>query len=122
MRPLVYIAHPLGAGSDREANRARAARWVAWAADRGAAPVADWIILSGQWDESRREDGLAIDFALVAACRAVWLVGGRVSPGMVAEASHARALGIPVVDCTALGAEPPSGDVVGLRLPDEVAS
>lgn len=105
-KPVVYIAHPLGAGLDREANRVNAARWCAWAAcTRGVAPVADWIILSGELDESpeNRTLGLACDVALVARCDEVWLVGGRVSPGMQAEADAARDLGIPVVDLTSLG-------------------
>lgn len=107
---LVYIAHPLGHGPDREANRERAARWVAWAADQGVAPVADWIILSGQWSEDRRDDGLAIDFALIERCDEVWLCGDRVSPGMLAEANHASGVNVPVsIHCTADG-EPPTGE------------
>ena len=109
-KPVVYIAHPLGGGSDREANRINAARWCAWAARaRGVAPVADWIILSGELDESpeNRTLGLACDVALVARCDEVWLVGGRVSPGMQVEADAARDLGIPVVDLTSLGRLPP---------------
>ncbi len=105
---MVYIAHPLGAGPDREANRSRAARWVAWAAAaHSVAPIADWIILSGEWSEDMRELGLAIDCALVERCDEVWLVGGRVSPGMQIEAARAKARGLRVVDWTHLGAEPP---------------
>jgi hypothetical protein len=100
----VYIAHPLGSGADREKNRERAARWVAWAALQGVAPVADWIILSGQWDESMRDLGLAIDVELVKRCDEVWLVGGRISPGMKIEAASAKR----VIDLTHLGEEPPN--------------
>lgn len=103
---VVYIAHPLGAGPGREFNRRRASRWVAWAAEQGVAPVADWIILSGQWDEARREQGLDIDMALVERCDEVWLVGGRISPGMALEADKARLIGKPVRDFTSLGEEP----------------
>ena len=92
-----YIAHPLGAGPDREANRQRASRWVAWAASQGVAPVADWT----------RAKGLAIDCALVARCDELWLVGGRISRGMQVEADAARAAGVMVVDRTDLGEEPP---------------
>ncbi len=111
-RTIAYIAHPLS-GPDREQNRVNAARWCVWAArSRGVAPVADWIVLSGGYDESpaNRAMGLACDLALVARCDELWLVGGRVSPGMQAEADEARRLGIPVVDLTALGALPPEGD------------
>lgn len=106
---VVYIAHPLGSGTDREENRANAARWVAWAALRGVAPVADWITLSGQFDESdeARARGLAIDVALVSRCDEIWLVGGRVSPGMQIEADAARQVPIRVYDFTYLGKLPP---------------
>lgn len=105
----VYIAHPLGAGPDREFNRARAARWVAWAGLQGVAPSATWIVLAGQWDESEenRTRGLAIDVTLVKRCDEVWLVGGRVSAGMKIEANAAIEAGIAVVDMTHLGEEPP---------------
>lgn len=108
-RKVVYIAHPLGTGPDREANRARAARWVAWAAfSQGVSPVADWITLSGQVGEERRQEGLECDLALVERCDAVWLVGGCVSPGMRAEAEHAAACGVEVVDMTGMVEEPPA--------------
>jgi hypothetical protein len=118
-KKVVYIAHALGAGPDRESNRAKASRWVAWAAEtQGVAPVADWIILSGQWDESHRDfTGLriylelpaSIDVALVARCDEVWLCGGRVSPGMTVEGKEAKRLGKPVFDLSDLGSEPPTG-------------
>lgn len=104
----VYIAHPLGGGSDREQNRANASKWVAWAGDQGVAPTATWIILSGEWDESKRELGLEIDKALVARCDELWLVGGRVSAGMAIEAKAARDTGVSVRDLTYLGALPPT--------------
>lgn len=106
---VVYLAHPLGAGPDREQNRANASKWVAWAAAQGVAPIADWIVLSGQWEESPelRAKGLAIDCRLVELCDEVWLCGGRVSPGMKLEADHALEKGIRVVDMTELGYLPP---------------
>jgi hypothetical protein len=125
---VVYIAHPLGAGEDREANRARASRWVAWSATQGVAPVADWIILSGQWDESLRGLGLEIDKALITRCDELWLVGGRVSPGMRVESDAAIEAGLPVRNLTGLGPEPPTFRVAGVAgvaalaaavLPDE---
>lgn len=110
---VIYLAAPLGSGPDRERNRANAARWVAWATRAHAvAVVADWIVLSGVLPETpaNRELGLAADLALVARCDEVWLVGGRVSPGMAMEAAKARELGKPVVDLTHLGALPPRWD------------
>jgi hypothetical protein len=109
MRRQTYIAHPLGAGPDREKNRQRAALWVAWAAFEHANPVATWITLSGLWEETPdlRAKGLALDCALVECCTEDWLVGGRVSPGMEIEAAHARKHNIKVVDLTHLGEWPP---------------
>lgn len=128
---LVYIAAPLTPTSDevarearafpdwreswvvdtaREANRARAQRWCSWAARQGVSPCATWIVLSA-WDETpeNRALGLACDFAAIERCDELWLVGGRVSPGMAAEAEHARQHGVVVVDLTHMGEEPPHG-------------
>lgn len=107
---VVYVAHPLGAGADRERNRANAQRWVAWFAKHyNVAPVADWILLSGEWDESMREQGLAIDMALIERCDEVWLCGGRISAGMALEEAKAVALGKTVKDFTHIGYEAPGG-------------
>lgn len=109
----VYIAHPLGPdGPERERNRKNAARWSAWLAWQfEIAPIADWIILSGEWSESsgnrERERGLAIDFALIERCDEVWLVGGRVSPGMGQEVGRATQLGKRIYDLTRFGYEAP---------------
>lgn len=98
---VVYVAHALGSGPDRETNRANAAKWVAWVGLQYA-PIATWITLSGEWDESWRKRGLAVDFALIERCDEVWLVGEHVSPGMKLEAAHASKIGKPVVDLTYL--------------------
>jgi hypothetical protein len=114
---VVYIAHPLGGGADRDANIANAARWVVWAADRGVAPVADWLIIAGGWDESKRARGLQIDEALINRCDEVWLCGVRVSAAMAHEAAYARLRNIPVHNLTEeVGGAPfpergPSGEV-----------
>lgn len=113
MKPVIYIAHPLGHGEDREANRDNAAKWVAWAAlYQDVAPVADWIILSGQFDESHRDLGLACDVALVKRCDALWLVGGRISPGMHIEATVAFEADIPVYDLTHFGFQVPGEEKI----------
>lgn len=124
---VVYVAHPLGQdGPERERNRKNAALWCGWLArEFDIAPVADWIVLSGVWTESEanRERGLAIDFALITRCDELWLVGGRISPGMSAEAGRAHQHGKRVYDLTRLGYEPPGpasnakryvGEIVGL--------
>lgn len=107
---VVYVAHPLGSGEDRERNRCNAAKWCAWLAKTyDVAPVADWITLSGEWDESptNRDLGLRIDVELVKRCDEIIMVGGRVSPGMAIEANAARMHGILVTDLTHLGYEVP---------------
>jgi hypothetical protein len=107
----IYVAHPLGAGTDREQNRANAARWCGWIAKTfRVATVADWIVLSGVWDESpeNRALGLEIDKALIERCDELWMVGGRVSEGMAIEAAHARGQTTIVRDFTKwLGYTPP---------------
>ena len=103
----VYIAHPLGGNDRRERNRRIAQRWVVWAAESGVVPYATWTILAMAWDESRREQGLQIDFAQISRCDELWLVGGRVSPGMSLERDHALNIGVKVVDMTMLGEFPP---------------
>jgi hypothetical protein len=104
----VYIAHPLSAPTREgiEANRQNAARWVGWLArEFHIAPVADWIVLTGQWEETaeNRALGLSIDCELVARCDEMWMVGGRVSDGMLIEAKHAKV----VRDLTRFGYEAP---------------
>jgi hypothetical protein len=95
----VYVAHCLGSGPDREDNRKSAARWCAWLATHfDIAPVADWIILSGEWAETPelREKGLSIDVAIIERVDEVWMVGPRLSPGMMIEARYAVDAGKPV--------------------------
>jgi hypothetical protein len=107
---VVYVAHPLGASEDRELNRANAAKWCAYLAKTyKLAPVADWIVLSGVWNETTdlRELGLSIDKALIERCDELVMVGGRISPGMAIEAEHARACRIPVTSLLHLGYEVP---------------
>jgi hypothetical protein len=95
---LVYIAHPLGHGEDRDSNITSAEAWVAWAAEQGVCPIATWVTLARRWPETpeRRELGLRIDFALIEECDELWLCGGRISPGMALEARHAGECGIVV--------------------------
>lgn len=108
---VVYIAHPLGAGPDRVRNLRRARLWVCWAAELGYAPIADWIILASHWDESRREQGLAIDVELVKRCDELWLCGNRVSPGMKIEAEAAEAAGVKVRLAITADGLPPKTDI-----------
>jgi hypothetical protein len=100
-RVPVYVAHCLNAptAEERESNRREAARWVAWLAGRYlVAPVADWILLAGEWPETpeHRSTGLAIDRVLVELVARIVLVGPRVSEGMRFESGWSKT----VVDLT----------------------
>lgn len=106
---VVYISHQLTADTREgfERNLKNAAKWVSLAGLAGFAPVADWITLSGEWSEVEgRQRGLAIDCAQIERCDALWLCGGKVSPGMDVELSHAKRFGIPVIDLLQLGYAP----------------
>jgi len=107
-KPVVYVAHPLGHGDDRELNRTNAAQWCAYLAEaHGIAPVAPWIVIAGVWEETKRALGFEIDLAIIERCDELWLVGGRITEGMALEAEHAAACGITVRDLTSLGYLPP---------------
>lgn len=110
----VYLCHPVRGGNPCEtrANLERARRWYRWAVeDRRVAPMVSWIVGCEEFPdevEEYRERGLIGDCALVRRADEVWLVGGRVSAGMMREAQAANAAGVRVVDWTALGGEPPA--------------
>ncbi len=107
----VYIAHRLNADTREgiEANRARASRWVAWAARQGVSPCATWIVLTGQWDETEenRALGLKLDCAELATCDEIWLCGDGLSTGMGIESTHGASVGVPSVEKYTDDGEPP---------------
>lgn len=102
VRPLCYLAHPLGAGQDREHNRRNAAAILCSLQEEHPEKVfvASWITLASVWPESThyRDIGIAADLALIEHCQELWLCGPRVSPGMAAELGHAEKLGLVIVD------------------------
>lgn len=110
-----YIAHRLSAKTKRgmDSNRARASRWVAWAARQGYAPHATWIPLSSQWEETaeNRALGLELDKSEIALCDILLQCGQRGDPerssGMTIEREFAESVGIEVRDVTTLDGEPP---------------
>lgn len=110
-RKIIYLAHPLGSGPDREKNRLNAAKWAAYIAEYfDVAPSCSWVVLSSVWPETEqyRDLGIALDKQMVAQCEEIWLVGGRISVGMQIEADTARELGIPIKDMTYLGYKIPT--------------
>lgn len=114
-RPVLYMAHPLGApeAAGVRANLERAMRWLAWL--RRTFPettfIAPWIatVLAGadEHDPVQREAGLVDDCAVVERCDGIVLCGGRESSGMTREATRARR----AWDLTGLGDEPPTFSV-----------
>lgn len=112
---LIYLAHPVSGPTPGAitANLLAARRWLAWAIDHfpAVSPIAPWIVTCEVLDDAReahRARGMSINEATIMRCDAVWLTGGRVSKGMLAEARMAMGAGIPVVDFTHLGVDPPA--------------
>jgi hypothetical protein len=110
---LIYLAHPLS-GAVVE-NLAKAKAWIRWCYDhhRDVAILAPWILdveCTGEddADDLVRESALVRCEAVVGVCSEVWLVGGRVSPGMRREVAAAMRAGLHVRDLTSLGATPPA--------------
>lgn len=93
----VYIAHQYGGDP---ANRAAAAKWCAFFATLGYNPSAMWIVLTGEWDESMREQGLRTDFENIERSDVMVLVGPAISNGMQCESRHALDEEVPMLDLT----------------------
>lgn len=91
----VYVAHQYGGD---QANRAAAAKWCAFFASLGYAPSAMWIVLTGEWSEDMRDQGLLTDFEGIERSDAMVLVGPNISDGMQQEARHALDEDVPLVD------------------------
>ena len=113
---IIYLAHPLS--GDVPNNLARVRRWLRWVYDNfQVAVIADWILTCEVLDDANpahREQGFAMDFALITAANEYWMVGGRVSRGMAEEEQSTQKRDITVRDLTWLGDEPPEG------IPDEL--
>jgi len=103
---FIYVAHPYT--DNPEENRRNAAKWCAQLFMQGFYPIADWIILTGELEETpeNRRAGLEYDKALISRSDAVVVVGGKISSGMQIEMEYARERGIPVFDFTHLGYAP----------------
>jgi hypothetical protein len=110
---MIYVAHPVG--GDVENNIRRAKAWVKYleAGNPWVVFVSQWIIGVENWDDSKPEDraiGLRRCFAQVERCDELWLIGPRVSSGMLGEAAHARKFDVKVVDFTGEGRDMPPTD------------
>jgi len=121
-RPVVYLAHSVGAATVEgvRANLAAAKRWLwalrcatDWSICAPWIPAVEAVLDSGAAEHAERERGLVDDLAVVERCDAIVLVGGRVSSGMALERDHASACGLLVIDLTDLGAVYPADDLTG---------
>lgn len=107
---LAYVAHPVGAdGPRRVANLDRALRWVRWLviSHEAVAFIAPWHAYCQVLTEKHRHRGMRDNFAVLARCDAIVLVGGQLSPGMADELGFMRERGRAVIDLLHMGAEPP---------------
>lgn len=114
--PMIYIAHPVGASTpDGVAeNLARAKRWLGYLMKHFGGVttlVMSWAPLveacGAENEKQNRENGMRMNFKVLDACKSIWMVGGRISPGMATEAAYVRDMRRPVFDFTFLGDEPP---------------
>lgn len=110
---VAYLAHPVGHDPvQREKNIANTRAWLRFLVDHTDYAISvPWLPYVCELEEELyRDRGIADDLASLERCDIVILCGGRVSPGMAAEADHAHRHGIPVVDLTGYGYTPPPLD------------
>jgi len=105
---LWYLAHPYEGNPE---SLVRARNWVRSieAAVEDVAVVAHWIVECQIWDDANQAEraaSMARNFAVLARCNAIVLVGGRVSKGMEAERDMAQRTNLTVIDWTPLGKTP----------------
>ena len=119
-RPVVYLAHPVGAATVEgvRANLAAAKRWLwalrcatDWSICAPWIPAVEAVLDSGAAEHAERERGLMDDLAVVERCDGLAGCGGRWSSGMVDE----RIAALVVIDLTDLGEEPPAIEVLRAR-------
>jgi hypothetical protein len=108
---VIYLCHPVS--GDVENNLARARRWLRWVYDTqpGVTVLCQWILDCEVLDDDNpehRATGLQHDFTIIERCDETWAVGGRVSGGMGMEIEHGLRHGVPFLDLSKMGDEPPS--------------
>jgi hypothetical protein len=116
---LIYLAHPLSAkrhdGSVDHLgilkNIEQARRWFKWACDHypDYAFNATWIMNCEVYNDANSEErrqGMERNNAHIQRCDALWLLGPKVSEGMLEEAAFAWQKCIPVYDLTSEGLDP----------------
>jgi len=112
----VYLAHPVGAPTKQELsdNLIAAKRWYRFFGDRHdhCAFMMNWLVNVQCYDDDNPEHlklGMRRNLAQISLMAQVegselWLCGPRISNGMLAEAVHARELGLVIQDFTPLTA------------------
>lgn len=108
---VVYLCHPVS--GDVAGNLERTRRWVRWVYDNvpGVVVLCMWVVDCEVLDDANPEHralGFEHDLAVVERCDEIWAVSGRISHGMSLEIAHAREHGVPLLDLTPLGEEPPA--------------
>lgn len=110
---IAYLAHPVS--GDVVGNIAKAKIWLKWLQQRYIdkafiAPWIDWIELCGDDDDNsqQRELGMQRDFLVIGRCHELWMVGGRMSTGMLREKRVAIAHGVDILDHLLRCVEPPN--------------
>lgn len=90
-RPLVYICSPYS--GDVEGNRKRTVEFCRFALEAGQIPLAPHLMFPQFMtddDQEQRELALFMDIVLMGKCSEVWVLGERISEGMVAEIAKAK--------------------------------
>jgi hypothetical protein len=99
---LVYLAAPLSPVGDESRglniHRAKVIYEVLCLKHTDCVFLMPWLLNSEIFDETpeNRAIGMARNHAVISVCDELWLVGPRVSPGMMAEAAHAERNGVVV--------------------------
>lgn len=111
MKRLGYVAAPVGAGADRAENLRRVLRWLPWLVANypDHAFLIPWLPYCQAFEETpeHRARGIEDDIVALRRCDDIFLVGGRLSPGMADELAIAKSCSQGVYDLLELGAEPP---------------
>jgi hypothetical protein len=94
---LIYLAHPVS-GLARDVLIDSVSAWLRDLTDLfpDYAFCVTWlpyVLALDDGNQAHRTRGMRDDLECLGRCDAVWLVGDRVSSGMLAEALHARKVG-----------------------------
>lgn len=117
---LIYIAHPFSEKKrsgqpdllKMDDNIRKARLWYKWACDNYWPTHTFntmWLInveVFNDADKQQRSRGMQRNFTHIRGCEELWLLGDRVSRGMIEEGTYARSYGIPVYNLTSEGLDP----------------